>query len=173
MIITWLKERFNSFISFLFVFNVVCYAFLGIVVGGAVDHSFIGLILGILIGGSLGVVIFGFIATILSMSETQDRILKVLQSLQDTEKFSKNDLISNNQITKAPMSQTSQLYPRIGMKMVEKNLREGYFLSVEGSKVFAKKDTGDGTRYCPHCYCVADSKSDYCIYCRKSFVLDK
>ncbi|SCY69616.1 hypothetical protein SAMN02910292_02547 [Lachnospiraceae bacterium XBB2008] len=159
--IIWLKKGFKSIISLLFVCFVLSFAIAGGVVGAAINGAgtaLVGLTIGILLGVFFGVIVFGLIATILSIAETQEQILSVLQG--------------GDNKTGTNIGEESVEIENTSIEAVRGKLRDGFQLYNEGTKVYVIKEGGnDNTLYCPHCYSLADSRKDSCPYCKKSFIL--
>lgn len=81
--IEWIRKIFSSAISFFFVLFIIIFAIPGAIIGyslGQYTGCCIGLALGGVIGIILGVLCFGFMATILNMSETMEEISKKLST---------------------------------------------------------------------------------------------
>lgn len=84
-LIKWIKNCFEGMISILFVISIIGFAIGGLIIGqglsrasGGTNLAFFGLILGTAIGIVLNVVLFGFFATIIQISKTNEKILQYL-----------------------------------------------------------------------------------------------
>lgn len=100
--IEWLRDKFASAISFFFYISVIVCSISGAIIGkslGGLEHDsigcFIGLIIGLFLGIISGILLFGFFATIIHISETCDGIITKLDSLYS----SKNNLDQNDAAT--------------------------------------------------------------------------
>ena len=95
--IKWIKGKFSSVISVCFILYVilisVSFAISGVALGKAQsgwtdDFSFIGLVLGLIIGIAVallsGILTFGFFATIISISQSNDLILKKIDRIEES-----------------------------------------------------------------------------------------
>lgn len=83
--IQWLRGKFSSIVGFCFVLTVIAAVVSGGIAGyeiSEVNGCFIGIILGLLLGIILGILSFGLIATIINISETNEKILERLDQIQ-------------------------------------------------------------------------------------------
>ena len=83
--IEWLRNRFSSLLTVLFIITVLAFTVFGGIIGEFFEDvlykrhgGLIGVILGLVIGLLVGIVTYGFSATIVHMSESTDAILKKL-----------------------------------------------------------------------------------------------
>lgn len=85
--IQWLRGKFSSIVGFCFVLTVIAAVVSGGIAGYEISYEevngcFIGIILGLLLGIILGILSFGLIATIINISETNEKILARLDQIQ-------------------------------------------------------------------------------------------
>lgn len=83
--IKWLREKFSSVVVFFFVISVIAISIAGAISGyiiGEETGAIIGLLLGVLIGFFLGILTFGFVATIINISETCDGLRLEIEEIR-------------------------------------------------------------------------------------------
>lgn len=83
--IEWLRDKFSSVVGVFFVLTVAGVTIAGGFVGyGAAEGlgCVIGLALGLLLGIFAGILTFGFVATIIHISDTSDIIVKKLEDIR-------------------------------------------------------------------------------------------
>ena len=84
--IEWIKDKFESIVCFMFVFFIICFAVAGAILGHSIGNSvglFIGLALGIGSGFLLGIFVFGFIATIMHISDVCEFLYKKIEEVRE------------------------------------------------------------------------------------------
>lgn len=81
--IQWVKEKFTSAVSFFYVLTVIAWGVSGAIAGYGMASA-VGLILGgalgVLLGIIIGILFFGFIATVINISDTCDLIYEKLNA---------------------------------------------------------------------------------------------
>ncbi len=88
--IEWIRDKFSGIIKLLFVLTILSF----VIVGGFIGYNYaflarineamgliIGAVLGFLIGLIIGITTFGFLATVLHISETNYEISQTLYKL--------------------------------------------------------------------------------------------
>ena len=105
--IEWLRNKFSSVVEVVFVLAVIAITIAGGVAGySAADvlGCVIGLILGLLLGILSGILTFGFVATLIHISDTNDVIAK---KLEDIRLLLYNSISGNSTISSTSSSYTS------------------------------------------------------------------
>lgn len=82
--IEWLRNRFSSFVSFLFAITVIAFTIVGAIIGNLWGRgtsneiliAIIGASIGFIIGLIVGIGTYGFCATVIHISESTDSLLE-------------------------------------------------------------------------------------------------
>ena len=82
-IVIALKNGFESMLSIMTVLSVIMFCIAGYMFGDATDNTFFGLVVGFVIGIIYNIAVNGLFATIIHISNTNDKILYYLQHRDD------------------------------------------------------------------------------------------
>ena len=165
--IQWLKEKFVAWLQALVILTIVIAGIAGGIVGAGPVHGAMKFIV-FLIGAAVAcffallycVVVYGFIATVISIAKSSEENTKLLAEIKS--KLSdlaviKNKLNELDDISAKPSSAES--------------FDGGHNVRV-GNKVFAVKDGEAGKYFCPKCHVQVVETAFSCSNCNASLVAD-
>lgn len=106
--IEWLKDKFSSVIAFFFVMTIIIPGVAGAIIGYGIGDGIgciVGILIGVLIGVFLGILTFGFIATVINISDNCDYILIKTEAIRVL--LEKNTTTNSSNVVNSTASQTT------------------------------------------------------------------